>query len=114
MKKRFIILKENHLFCYDNHKKTRITELHNLSSFLKARSSQKEVSQFEIMPENKKDTVIVFQAESIDDAEEWVSVINQSINPSAVALEDNAPIQKQKAIKQGTSLPSLLCSLLYT
>ena len=79
-RKRFIILRENHLFCYANHKKTKNTEVINLGSFEKAEITENEVAEFELLPKDKQGKTRIFLAESINDADEWVSTINDSID----------------------------------
>ena len=85
-KKRFVILKENHLFCYTNEKKTEITQLIDLSIFKKAQLSKnwKSVNQFELVPNNDIDKTSVFEADKINDVDEWISIINQSIEANAI------------------------------
>ena len=78
-RKRFIILRENHLFCYENHKKTKITQFIKLASYKRAQLSNKELTQFELIPINKKETKIVFNAQSMNEAEEWVDYLNCSM-----------------------------------
>ena len=94
-RKRFIILKGKYLFCYDNHKRTRITELIRLSHFKKAQLSQKKVSQFVLVPISDENEIRVFAAASMDDCDEWISAINQSIIP--LPQEAEAIEQKQEA-----------------
>eukprot|EP01084_Bolivina_argentea_P292986 503847_1 len=80
-RKRFIILRENHLFCYDNHKKTKITEFIKLCLFKEVKASETEMSRFEMIPKNKKDKIRVFEAESMEECEDWINTINYSMNP---------------------------------
>ena len=56
-RKRFIILRENHLFCYTNHKKTKITELINLALFEKVQLSEKGIGQLELIPNRNRDLI---------------------------------------------------------
>ena len=79
-RKRFIILRENHLFCYDNHKKTKITEFIKLSSFERAELSEKELNRFELKPKNTKEAIQIFAAESLEEAADWIYHLNCSMN----------------------------------
>ena len=108
LRKRFIILRENHLFCYDNHKKTRITELINLAPYRKAQASQKEVSQIDLLPQNNRDSTLVFAAKSMEEAEEWINAINQSINPTDKIENDAAKSIEPNSKSQGLSVHYLL------
>ena len=82
-RKRFIVLKNNHLYCYKTHEKLEMTECIDLSSYKQAIVSEKEGSQFELVPKSKrKNAARIFSADSMDDTEEWMGKINQSINPS--------------------------------
>ena len=80
-KQRFIILRENHLFIYTDHNKSKITELIKLSSFQKAQSSSKP-GQFELIPKNEKEWSRIFAAASkvMDDTADWVKIINESLS----------------------------------
>ena len=100
IRKRFIILRENHLFCYENDKKTKITEFIKLSLFEWAQLSEEELAEFELKPKNKKEKTIVFAAESRNKAEEWVNHLNCSMNADDVtrSIEKN---QSQKDEEQG-------------
>eukprot|EP01084_Bolivina_argentea_P023620 44095_1 len=90
LKKRYIILKDNHLYCYTDDKKTEITELIDLSLFTKAKfehfidnSTQlKLITQFELVPQNENDYTRIFSAESREEADEWIQMINVSMNVS--------------------------------
>ena len=79
-KNRYVILRENHLFCYDNHKKTKIIEFIKLASFETVKLSNTELNQFELIPKNEKEKIIVFEAKSLDEAQEWISYLHCSMN----------------------------------
>ena len=96
-RKRFIVLRENHLFCYENDKKTKITEFIKLSLFEMAKLSEKGLAEFELKPKNKKGKIIVFAAESRDKAEEWVNHLNCSIKAVNMTRSmDNKQSEKHK------------------
>ena len=50
LKKRYIILKENHLFCYTDHQKTEISELINLAKFEKIGLCPFNETQLDLLP----------------------------------------------------------------
>ena len=77
-----MILTENYLFCYTNHKKTKITEVINLRVFEKALVSENEIAEFELLPKDKQKTTRIFSAESMDDADEQVYTVKYSIDPA--------------------------------
>ena len=79
-RRRFIILRENHLFCYENDKKAKITEFIKLSLFERAILSEKELNQFKLKPKNTKKTSHIFAADSLEEAEEWINYLNCSMN----------------------------------
>ena len=106
-RKIFIILRENHLFCYTNHKKTEITELIDLGLFEKAEVTEKEIAEFKLLPKNEERKTRIFLAESIDDANEWVSTINYSIDPAKQEQNDEGneyENMQNKAEEQGMNL----------
>ena len=88
-KKRYIILKENHLFSYDNEKKTRITESIDLSSYNKAQLSSNELTQFQLVTSNTFGTNRCFSAKTMDEAQKWIKHINSSMRTSAKVKQDD-------------------------
>ena len=88
-RKRFIILRQNHLFCYDNHKKTQITEFIKLSVFHRAQLSNKELNQFVLIPKDEKEKTRVFAAQSMNEAHDWVEYLNCSMNPDDTQESNN-------------------------
>ena len=78
-RKRFVILKENHLFCYKDDTKQEVAELIDLSTFKTAVSSSKQASNFEVLPINDKDRGKIFAAKDESAAIEWIKIINQCI-----------------------------------
>lgn len=107
-RKRYIILREHHLFCYKDDSKSLITEFLNLSSFKKAQLSQKEINRFELIPKNTKDKTRTFSAASISETEEWLNAINQSISAKSeicthINLEEKAEAHE-----------GIFCSLIFS
>ena len=88
-RKRFIILRDNHLFCYTNHKKINITEVINLELFEKAEITENEIAEFKLLPKIKKNKKRKFSAESMDDADAWINAINYSIDPAKQDQNNN-------------------------
>ena len=103
-KERYIILRENHLFCYTNDEKTKITELINLDCFTKSQLSKTNVSEFELLPKNVEDPIRKFSATMVE-AVEWVNNINASINPYEIF---EAKSSDDKGIKYPRKLVSPL------
>eukprot|EP01084_Bolivina_argentea_P020494 38111_1 len=107
-RKRFIVLKDNYLYCYKTHKNdTNATEIIDLVSYKHAILSQKNVGQFLLIPASKKSSKRAFSADSLDEAQQWMNVINQSIkytiNPYSVVTDS-----KQESI-QNTMDENVFC-----
>ena len=85
-RKRYVILKENHLFCYKDNTRDEIKELIDLSVFkmslLKLSSGDKK-PRFHLIPDNDIDKTRVFAASSVTKAMNWVKFINDCINSNS-------------------------------
>ena len=77
---RFIVLRENHLFCYEDHKKTKTTEIIELSLYDNVQLSQNKLNQYVLIPKNEEGKIRVFATESLEKATHWINAINSSIN----------------------------------
>ena len=80
--KQFVELKHHYLFCYNNHKKSKLIEKINLTAYKIATISKTKKENFELNPSGMMQLSLVFIANDANEAKEWVGNINNRISPA--------------------------------